>query len=35
MLVAGLMARQGGRSHQVEDLLVTYITMGLPWWLRQ
>ena len=33
MLVAG-QARQGGRSHQVEDLLVTYITMGLPWWLR-
>ena len=31
MLIAGLIARQGGRSHQVEDLLVTYITMrGIP-----
>ena len=31
MLVAGLIARQGGRSHQVEDFLVTYITMrGFP-----
>ena len=31
MLVAGLIGRQGGRSHQVEDLLLTYITMrGIP-----
>ena len=31
MLVAGLIARQGRRSHQVEDFLVTYITMrGFP-----